>query len=61
MGDGNKVVYVDFGNKFLLPDGKINRDLMPDTLHPSAKGYEIWAEAIRPIVDKTFGPSAWTR
>ena len=58
LGDGKQVVYMDFGNKFLLPDGTINRDLLPDTLHPSAKGYEVWAEAIRPIMQKTFGPLA---
>ena len=28
---------------------------MPDSLHPSAKGYEIWADAIRPEIEKVFG------
>ena len=23
---------------------------MPDALHPNARGYEIWAEAIRPTL-----------
>ena len=58
LGDGKQVLYVDFGDKFLLPDGTINREFMPDTLHPSAKGYEVWAEAIRPIMTKFFGPLA---
>ena len=61
LGDGKKVVYVDFGDKFLQPDGTINRELMPDTLHPSAKGYEVWADAIRPELVKVFGPAAATR
>ncbi len=61
LGDGNKVVYVDFGDKFLLPNGNINRDLMPDTLHPNAKGYEVWADAIRPEIEKVFGPGSSTR
>ncbi len=61
IGDGKKVVYVDFGNKFLLPDGTMNRDLMPDTLHPNAKGYEVWADAIRPEIEKVFGPGSSTR
>jgi len=52
LGDGQKVIYVDFGDKFLKPDGTINRDLMPDALHPSAKGYEIWTDVILPIVNK---------
>ncbi len=28
---------------------------MPDLLHPNAKGYQIWAEAIEPMVKKLTG------
>jgi beta-glucosidase len=28
---------------------------MPDLLHPNAKGYEIWAEAIEPTVKQLMG------
>lgn len=52
LGDGKKVIYLDFGDKFLEPDGTMIHDLMPDNLHPSAKGYEVWADAIRPTVEK---------
>ncbi len=52
LADGKKVIYVDFGDKFLQPDGTLSRDIMPDFLHPNAAGYEIWANAIAPIVDK---------
>ncbi len=54
LGDGNKVVYMDFGDKFLEPDGTLSKDVMFDSLHPSAKGYEIWADAIRPQIEKVF-------
>lgn len=52
LGDGKKVIYVDFTDKFLQPDGTLGRDIMPDLVHPTPKGYEIWAEAIAPIIDK---------
>lgn len=52
LGDGKKVVYVDFGDKFLAADGTLPAEVMPDFLHPSEKGYEIWAEAITPVVDE---------
>ncbi len=52
LADGEKVIYLDFGAKFLEPDGKLSKEIMPDGLHPSAKGYAIWAEAIQPVVDK---------
>ena len=57
LGDGKKVIYVDFGDKFLQPDGTLSRDIMPDLLHPNAKGYQIWADAIRPEIEKVFGPT----
>jgi lysophospholipase L1-like esterase len=57
LGDGKKVIYVDFGDKFLQPDGTIAHEIMGDYLHPSAKGYEIWANAIRPEIERVFGPT----
>jgi lysophospholipase L1-like esterase len=56
-GDGKNVIYLDFGDKFLQPDGTLTADIMPDFLHPSAKGYEIWADAIQPIIDKYVQPA----
>ncbi len=55
LGDGKKVIYLDFGDKFLQPDGTLGADIMPDGLHPSAKGYEIWAAAIQPVLDQVLG------
>ncbi len=47
-----RVTYLDFDAKFLQPDGAIAPDMMADGLHPQAKGYVIWADAIQPIVDQ---------
>jgi beta-glucosidase len=46
---------MDIGPKFLDKDGKLSRDIMPDLLHPNAKGYTIWAAAIEPTVAKLMG------
>jgi lysophospholipase L1-like esterase len=45
--DGQKVHYFDIGPKFLQPDGTLTKDIMPDLLHLSPKGYQIEADAIR--------------
>lgn len=58
FGDGKKVVYVDFGNKFLEADGRMSPEIMPDFLHPSEKGYIIWANAIQPYIDTYLGSAA---
>ena len=54
LGDGKKVIYIDFGDKFLDAEGNLPAEIMPDFLHPSAKGYQIWADAIQPIIDQYF-------
>ena len=47
LDDGARVHYLDIGAKFLAADGTIPADVMSDLLHPSAKGYEIWAQAVK--------------
>lgn len=54
FADSKKVIYMDFGDKFLTPDGTLTKEIMPDLLHPSAKGYQIWADALQPVIDKYF-------
>jgi len=58
FADGQNVFYLDIGPKFLGPDGTLSRDIMPDLLHPNAKGYEIWASSIEPTVAKLLGESS---
>jgi lysophospholipase L1-like esterase len=52
LADGSKVIYLDFRAKFLGPDGMLTKDIMPDFLHPSSKGYQIWADAVSPLLEK---------
>ena len=40
------IFYLDIGGKFLDADGVLQPDIMPDKLHPTEKGYEIWAQAV---------------
>jgi lysophospholipase L1-like esterase len=51
-GRDNAVTYLDIGQKFLEADGSISKDVMYDFLHPSAKGYEIWVEAMKPTLTR---------
>jgi lysophospholipase L1-like esterase len=46
LHDGQHVHYLDIGPKFLEADGTLTKEVMPDLLHLSAKGYQIWADAI---------------
>ena len=46
LADGKKITFLDIGEKFLI-NGELTTEVMPDGLHPNAKGYQIWADAIR--------------
>lgn len=46
LDDGKSVKFLDINSKFLDKDGGLPKEVMPDYLHLSKKGYEIWAEAI---------------
>lgn len=50
LADGKMVEYLDIGPKFLAEDGTLSKEIMPDLLHLSPQGYDIWAEAIEPHV-----------
>ena len=48
LDDGKNVFFLDIGSKFLESDGSLTKEIMPDFLHLSEKGYQIWADAISP-------------
>ena len=55
LADEKSVFWVDFGHQFLNADGTMPGELMPDYLHLSKKGYEIWAEAIEDRLSTIVG------
>ncbi|HWB09059.1 MAG TPA: platelet-activating factor acetylhydrolase IB subunit [Pirellulales bacterium] len=55
LDDGKAVFYLDLSDKFLNQDGTLEREIMPDLLHLSQQGYEIWAESIEPKVSELLG------
>jgi lysophospholipase L1-like esterase len=47
LDDKKNVFYMDIGSKFLDDKGVFLPDsFRPDNLHPQAKGYDIWGEAV---------------
>jgi beta-glucosidase len=50
--NGKTVKYLDIGDKFLEPDGTLSPEMMKDYLHPGAKGYQIWADAVKLTLDE---------
>ena len=50
LDDGVNVRFLDIAPVFLGQDGKIPFALMPDQLHPVAAGYQLWADAMKPLL-----------
>ena len=55
FADRKMVFYLDIGPKLVAADGTASTDVLRDLVHLSAKGYEIWAEAIEPMVAELMG------
>ena len=53
FADGKRIVWCDFNERFLNPDGTLKKELMkPDDLHPAPPAYDIWADELKPIFRK---------
>jgi lysophospholipase L1-like esterase len=59
LADGRKVRYLNINDRLADKDGKLFPGMMdPDALHPAIKGYQIWADALKPIFTELLGPPA---
>lgn len=54
-GDGRRVFYKDIGFGFLRSDGVLSKEIMPDFLHLSPKGYAIWADNVEADLKDLLG------
>ena len=50
LGDQSGIHFLDIGDRFLAAEGTLTREMMPDALHLGFKGYQIWAEALQPLL-----------
>ena len=50
LDDGAHVRFVDIGAQFLDGDGNIPAEIMPDKVHLSAKGYDLWYRSLESIL-----------
>ena len=55
FADNKNVFFLDVGKYYLSRSGEMWNNLMPDLLHPSDAGYEIWAKAMEPKLAELLG------
>jgi len=60
MADGKKIRYLNVNDKLADEDGKLFEGMSKDKLHPTVKGYQVWADGLKPIFIELLGPPAKT-
>ncbi len=60
LADGKKIRYVNINDKLADKAGKLFPGMSRDRLHPTVKGYQIWADALKPIFTEILGSPAKT-
>lgn len=60
MADGKTIRYLNVNDKLADEDGKLFEGISKDKLHPGLKGYQIWADGLKPIFTEILGPPAKT-
>jgi lysophospholipase L1-like esterase len=59
LADGQKIRYLNINdtladNNEMLRDGMMNAK---DKLHPTVKAYQVWADALKPVLTELLGPA----
>jgi len=59
MADGVKIRFLNVNDKLADSNGTLREGMMnPDKLHPALPGYQVWADALKPIFTELLGPPA---
>lgn len=56
MADGKTIRYLNINDKLADKNGRLFDGMTVDGLHPTLKGYQIWADALAPILTELLGP-----
>jgi lysophospholipase L1-like esterase len=58
LADGKKIRFLNINDKLADANGTLFEGMTMDKLHPSLKGYQVWADALKPIFQELLGPPA---
>jgi lysophospholipase L1-like esterase len=62
LADGRRVRFLNVNDRLADADGRLFDGMMNerDKLHPTIKGYQVWADGLKPILTELLGPPAAT-
>ena len=58
FADGRRVRFLNINDRLVQADGTLVEGVLNDRdrLHPTLKGYQLWADALKPIFHELLGP-----
>ena len=60
LADGQRIRYLDINDKLADKEGKLFEGMTVDGLHLSVRGYQVWADALKPVFTELLGPPSGT-
>ena len=60
FADGRTIRYVNINDKLADRDGTLFDGMTVDRLHPTVRAYQLWADALKPLLLEILGPPATT-
>jgi lysophospholipase L1-like esterase len=59
LADGKSIRYLNINDRLADAEGVLYEGMTdPDKLHPAIKGYQVWADALKPVFHELLGPPA---
>ncbi|TKB63791.1 MAG: acetylglucosamine-6-sulfatase [Nitrospira sp.] len=53
--DNQQIFFLDLSRRYLDDQGRLSEDLMPDYLHLSERGYQVWADGMEDTIRTLLG------
>jgi cephalosporin-C deacetylase len=58
LADGKSIRYININDRLATPDGRLREGMAQDGLHLTTQAYQLWADALKPILTDILGPPA---
>jgi lysophospholipase L1-like esterase len=58
FANGKTIRYLNINDRLADEQGKLLEGMTVDRLHLSLKGYQVWADALKPLLTELLGPAA---
>src|SRR5207237_2956407 len=59
LADGKRIRFLNVNDKLADAEGRLFDGMMNrDKLHPAVRGYQVWADGLKPILAELLGPPA---